>query len=596
VISGLEQALAASHEPGLAGLHEALWRALGPDAGTASFAGERAIKSRVFRLRFSVGGGERSLVAKRLEPAEARRCEFVVQRWLPAVGLERAAPRLLATSAAGEACVWHVYEDVDPVGAGSLERDAGPERVAAVARLLARLHVRFASHALLPECRAAGSDYGLAFFAGNLRAAIAALESWRDGSFACVGHEATLCDRLLARLGGLLASEPVRARAIADSGGPDTLLHGDPWTSNAFVTPGAAGLEARLVDWDRAGVGPASYDLSTFLLRFPRARRPAILDLYAAAVIDAGGHMPGREALEMLFETAELSRYANRVLWPARALAAGDTSWGGPELAEVERWFEALEPVLEHPTAAVVQRTRHAPDTNGQAPIAAARRLIVNADDLGACDGINRAIFEAHERGIVTSASLMVEAPGAVAAANASREAPGLSIGLHVDLGRGGPVLTAASAREILARQADRLEALIGRPPTHVDSHRNVHRTPQLLPEFQALADRWHVPLRGFSAVRLLPSFYGQWNGETHPEQISVANLVRLLEAEVGGGVTELICHPGYPDPGLDSSYVVEREIELATLCHADVRRALAALDIVLIGFHELAASKSGAE
>ena len=43
------------------------------------------------------------------------------------------------------------------------------------------------------------------------------------------------------------------------------------------------------------------------------------------------------------------------------------------------------------------------------------RYLIVNADDLGADDGINRGIIEAHERGIVTSASLMVNMPSAKA-------------------------------------------------------------------------------------------------------------------------------------------------------------------------------------
>ena len=48
----------------------------------------------------------------------------------------------------------------------------------------------------------------------------------------------------------------------------------------------------------------------------------------------------------MLFETAELARYANRVIWPALAIARDGAAWGFPELAEVESWFEALGPVL----------------------------------------------------------------------------------------------------------------------------------------------------------------------------------------------------------------------------------------------------------
>jgi len=53
------------------------------------------------------------------------------------------------------------------------------------------------------------------------------------------------------------------------------------------------------------------------------------------------------------------------------------------------------------------------------------RRLIVNADDFGQSPGINRGIMEAHERGIVTSVSLMVRWPAAVEAAAYARRLPG---------------------------------------------------------------------------------------------------------------------------------------------------------------------------
>src|SRR5437870_3409016 len=64
------------------------------------------------------------------------------------------------------------------------------------------------------------------------------------------------------------------------------------------------------------------------------------------------------------------------------------------------------------------------------------RYLIVNADDFGMSHGINRGIFQAHENGIVTSASLMVRWPAAAAgAAAAKQEHPRLDLGLHLDLG-----------------------------------------------------------------------------------------------------------------------------------------------------------------
>ncbi len=62
------------------------------------------------------------------------------------------------------------------------------------------------------------------------------------------------------------------------------------------------------------------------------------------------------------------------------------------------------------------------------------RFLIVNADDFGQSDGINDGVGAAYERGIVTSASLMVRWPAADHAAAYARSRPALSLGLHVDL------------------------------------------------------------------------------------------------------------------------------------------------------------------
>jgi len=124
------------------------------------------------------------------------------------------------------------------------------------------------------------------------------------------------------------------------------LLHGDLWTTNTFVTTTGDGFTARLIDWDHAAVGPPTYDLSTFLYRFPKPERPWILDAYRRAVGTAGWCLPSARDLNALFETAEYARYANRVIWPAAALLQEHAAWGWDQLAEVERWFDALEPAL----------------------------------------------------------------------------------------------------------------------------------------------------------------------------------------------------------------------------------------------------------
>ena len=60
------------------------------------------------------------------------------------------------------------------------------------------------------------------------------------------------------------------------------------------------------------------------------------------------------------------------------------------------------------------------------------KRVIVNADDLGRTPGINAGTFEAHRRGIVTSATMMVAYPAAAEAGAALDDHPDLGVGLHV--------------------------------------------------------------------------------------------------------------------------------------------------------------------
>src|SRR5215470_10973875 len=117
------------------------------------------------------------------------------------------------------------------------------------------------------------------------------------------------------------------------------------------------------------------------------------------------------------------------------------------------------------------------------------RSLIVNADDFGQSVGINRGVIEAYERGIVTSASVMVCWLAASAAASYARAHPWLSVGLHFDLGEwtfrdGGwhaiylwvdPNDSSAVEREA-RMQLERYRDLLGHDPTHLDSHQHIHR------------------------------------------------------------------------------------------------------------------------
>jgi predicted glycoside hydrolase/deacetylase ChbG (UPF0249 family) len=220
--------------------------------------------------------------------------------------------------------------------------------------------------------------------------------------------------------------------------------------------------------------------------------------------------------------------------------------------------------------------------------------LIVNADDFGASIGINRGILELHHRGILTSTSLMINMSAASDAVDVAATAPELDIGLHVALTNedATPLVDFSDADRCAAElqaQTERFKAALGRLPTHIDSHHNVHRDPRLTPLFISLAQRYVLPLREHSSVRYFSSFYGQWGGETHPEQISVEKLLTMLASEVGEGITELSCHPGYRDPDFESVYHAEREIELRTLADPRILAFLKQHQIRLIGFRDLA-------
>jgi hopanoid biosynthesis associated protein HpnK len=147
------------------------------------------------------------------------------------------------------------------------------------------------------------------------------------------------------------------------------------------------------------------------------------------------------------------------------------------------------------------------------------RRLIVNADDFGFTSGVNRAIVEAHTHGVVTSSTLMANGKAFAEATELITRTPNLSIGCHVVLIDGEPVLgsdqlpslTASgyfrdglkqfAARSVAGRMnPDEISAEVtaqirkiqsaGIVVSHIDTHKHTHVFPQILrPLLKAAAD-----------------------------------------------------------------------------------------------------------
>jgi predicted glycoside hydrolase/deacetylase ChbG (UPF0249 family) len=228
--------------------------------------------------------------------------------------------------------------------------------------------------------------------------------------------------------------------------------------------------------------------------------------------------------------------------------------------------------------------------------------LIVNADDFGLCRGVNRGIIECFERGIVTSTSLIVRPPAAGEAAAYARNHPQISVGLHLDLGewisRDGEwqplyqvvdIHDAAAVQKEIAWQLAEFRRLVGRDPTHLDSHQHAHSKEPVRSAALALARSLGVVLRGnHPAIRYCGHFYGQEaEGSPRPGAISVAALEEIL-ARLPEGITELCCHPGYPED-LQSIYQQEREEEVRVLCDPAAYEFLAGQNIILGSFDQFA-------
>ncbi len=358
MIEGLRSSLEAWAPPdGAPELCAALEDLLGGSSvrGRLVAAG-RVRRDRVMRIGVEIDGQLRSLIVKRFPPDRARRERDAIERWLPSVGLEAHGPPLLASAAdrAGRVA-WFAYEDLGDCTLA--ERSADPQATQAAVGLVAELHARFAEQPLLAEVRSLGGDLGIPFTAASVRDATRALRALA-ATTTLTPPQHGLCARLLERIDALRAEQGAHAELLAECGGPETLLHGDLWTINVLVRSVAGGLETRLIDWDHAGVGPVSYDLSALLMGFAPETRDPLLSRYRECYEESSNtrpRWPSRAEWNALFDTAERARLANAAVWSTLGALDGHVGWPLDELAQVDAAFGALGPVLPDASRALAQ-------------------------------------------------------------------------------------------------------------------------------------------------------------------------------------------------------------------------------------------------
>jgi predicted glycoside hydrolase/deacetylase ChbG (UPF0249 family) len=193
----------------------------------------------------------------------------------------------------------------------------------------------------------------------------------------------------------------------------------------------------------------------------------------------------------------------------------------------------------------------------------------------------------------------------AVAAAADYARDTGLSVGLHVDLGEWAFVdgewraqyeVVDLRDREAvtheLRTQIDAFHDLVGRTPTHLDSHQHVHRDEPVRSALTSMGWTMRIHVR-HNGIAYNGGFYGQADkGDPSPEAISVDALVALIDG-LTEPATELACHPAAA-ADLATMYATERLTELETLCDQRVREAIDRNGVILCGFDDLAKFLAG--
>ncbi len=247
----------------------------------------------------------------------------------------------------------------------------------------------------------------------------------------------------------------------------------------------------------------------------------------------------------------------------------------------------------------------------------AARTLIVNADDFGMTSGVSRGILEAHRSGILTSTTVLVNRPIDPALV-AELAASGLGVGLHLNLTFGAPIsnpkrvpsLVDAAGRFVrdpagvaaraakdearieLGNQIDAFRRLVGRFPTHLDSHHHVACHEPILEVMLDFAEAIKAPVRSQDEtvrtaarrrrLRTPDHFVGDAGVEAYWSADRLLDRLRTLS----GGVTEFMTHPGYFDDDLAGSrYARQREVELAGLTDRRARELIGREGIRLAHF-----------
>ncbi|MFQ6082109.1 MAG: carbohydrate deacetylase [Candidatus Aminicenantia bacterium] len=277
------------------------------------------------------------------------------------------------------------------------------------------------------------------------------------------------------------------------------------------------------------------------------------------------------------------------------------------------------------------------------------KRVIINADDFGLTSGINKGIILAHQKGILTSTTLMANMPGFSQAVKLAKKNKSLGVGIHLNIIRGEPIsspqkvpsllnnhghflTTSQFLKKIVLRKIilieieyefrAQIEKVLGKGIhiTHFDSEKHIHSIPQIMQIVTKLAIEYRIPRIRFinefclssnitqSFKSILVSFL---NSRKKKDLINSGILIpdkfygicksgqmnkkrfKIIFSKLNEGITEIMTHPGIVDKELNEIeqkygpfYLRKgREKELETLLDQELKKIIKKENIQLIHF-----------